>query len=519
MAEKNRRRSIAFRIAAVTCGLLVLPFCELVCYCAGLGEESVSEDPFVGFSGIRPLFERSADGQFWEVAESRRGFFEHDQFAVRKGDREFRIFVFGGSTVQGCPFSVETSFTRFLQLSLQTCDPSRSWKVINCGGVSYATSRLLPLMEECFQHQPDLYIMCEGHNEFLEDVTYSHLRDASSVLTSGYSVFFQFRTFRLLQHMMQKLSNGESFAEMRAASRPVLPAEVDALLDHQGGLEAYRRDDKHADGVVQHFRSNLMRMVQLCRNSDVPLLLIQPPSSLSDCPPFKAEYQASTSISDQKKIRDLLSSASSFFRRDPVHPEQNLPDHVQSDQISADAAGAVQLLQQAAEIDVRFALTWFQLGNALSAEGRYLDARNAFLRARDEDICPLRMTTPLETAMQQVANEFSCEFLNAADLLEAYNPDTIIGDDVLVDHIHPSFRGHQEIAHAISRWMYTKRFTEVDPDSLQETVQNVFVNHLQSLDDMYFLKGRRRLKDQQGWAAGRAEGPPLKNHLTEPAEQ
>ena len=44
----------------------------------------------------------------------------------------------------------------------------RPWQVVNCGGVSYASYRLTPILEEVLTYQPDLMIVCTGHNEFLE---------------------------------------------------------------------------------------------------------------------------------------------------------------------------------------------------------------------------------------------------------------------------------------------------------------------------------------------------------------
>ena len=126
-----------------------------------------SEDPFVGFSATRPLFALSEDDSRYEIAKGKLTHFQPDSFAAHKPAGEFRIFCLGGSTVQGRPYSIETSFTSWLELSLQAADPSRTWRVVNCGGVSYATYRLVPMLEEVLNYEPDLVIFCEGHNEFL----------------------------------------------------------------------------------------------------------------------------------------------------------------------------------------------------------------------------------------------------------------------------------------------------------------------------------------------------------------
>lgn len=493
LPRRRRSRQTAFRLAAILLALSCFPLFELVCIVAGWGDLSVSDDPFVGFASIRPLFERTADGQHFHTSPARRGFFEEDSFLVRKPPEEFRIFVFGGSTVQGNPFSIETSFTRFLQLALTEADPSRSWEVVNCGGISYATYRLLPLMQECLTYRPDLYIVCAGHNEFLEDVSYASVRDTSTALTRTYAAASRFRSFRLLQRLIHWRpspdSNRPAAAALNDGQRPVLPPEVDALLDHTGGLEAYRRDDVHARQVAQHFRSNLLRMMTLCRQHELPLLLIQPPTNLSDCPPFKAEFSDTVSVATVDEIRRLLDQASTVVATSP--------------------ATAVPHLEEATRRDPRFAWSWYQLGHALLASTRFDEARRAFIRARDEDICPLRMTTPLEQAMQAVAAETGIPFLNAAEILQQECPQEILSDHILVDHIHPSFGGHQIIAVRIVQWMLQQNLATQEVLDWEVSSRRRFEQHVQSLDNMYFLKGRRRLQDLQGWAAGRSEGPPL----------
>jgi hypothetical protein len=55
-----------------------------------------------------------------------------------------------------------------LELELQATQPDRTWEVINCGGVSYGSWRLVAVLKEVLQYAPDLIILATGENEFLE---------------------------------------------------------------------------------------------------------------------------------------------------------------------------------------------------------------------------------------------------------------------------------------------------------------------------------------------------------------
>ena len=191
-------RGLLFRLLAIALGLAPLAASEAVIRVFDIGRPSAHDDPFVGFSSTRPLFELSRDGTRYETARTHEKFFQRDGFEAVKPPDEFRIFCLGGSTVQGRPFSIETSFTTWLELSLRAAEPGRRWRVVNCGGVSYATYREALIVDELLRYQPDLFIVCTGHNEFLEDRSYPHLKESPVVVRAVLEQASRLRTFDLL---------------------------------------------------------------------------------------------------------------------------------------------------------------------------------------------------------------------------------------------------------------------------------------------------------------------------------
>ena len=121
------------------------------------------------------------------------------------------------------------------------------------------------------------------------------------------------------------------------------------------------------------------------------------------------------------------------------------------------------------------------------------------------------MTTSLEAAMQQVVEENRLPFLTAHELLRANTTNGIVGDNVLVDHVHPSFRGHEDIAIAIAEWMLSAQFASSHNPDWKQAMREKCQQRLQSLDNLYFLRGQRHLENLKLWAAGRSGGPPLQN--------
>lgn len=485
-APSPRRRLWLFRLAAVAFGLSLFVLAELICVAFDWGRPTDYDDPFAGFSAVHPLFVLDEAGENYVIPRSRLKFFAKESFPAKKPPNGFRIFCLGGSTVQGRPFSKETSFTTWLELALKAADPSRDWDVVNCGGISYASYRLVPILEECLRYEPDLIIFCEGHNEFLEDRTYDYLKTAPAWIAAPRRFLSKRRLFVLLREALLHSSKKPAIAANDA--RPVLNDEVDAMLDHQGGLDAYHRDETWRQGVVAHFDHNIRRSIQIARSAGVPILLILPPSNLSDCPPFKSEHRAGLTAEEFAQWDALVAEAATYYR--------TAPDK------------AAELLEQALAIDDQYADTWFELGSCHESLSRWDDARAAYRRARDLDVCPLRIIQPLQDVLREVAQETNVPLIDAHALLEKDCPHQILGDYLLIDHVHPSFTGHQRIATAIAEEFAREGIVTLPPD-WQTKREAAYRDHFAALDPLYFHRGQRTMESVRRWTQGKAKGSPL----------
>ncbi|MFK7820549.1 MAG: SGNH/GDSL hydrolase family protein, partial [Planctomycetaceae bacterium] len=330
----RRNRKLGFRLAAIAFGLMIVLAAELGCRAFGVGLAEQTDDPFVGFESVVPLFVENKAGDAMEIAEGRLRFFAADSFSKPKPANTYRIFCLGGSTVQGRPFSIETSFTTWLQQSLSVTDSSRDWEVVNCGGVSYASYRLVPILSECLQYEPDFIVVCTGHNEFLEDRTYASIKASGSA-------------YRMLAH-------SRLFTLMRSATMPdrserdqfLLNTDVNARLDYDDGLQFYERDDEWRNQVAEHFESNLRRMATACSDAEIPLLFMLPPSNFSGSPPFKTV--PNEAVADG--VRTHILAARKLYE--------------------TDLAAAITELKSAVEQDPRHAANLFELGRVCESAGQ-----------------------------------------------------------------------------------------------------------------------------------------------------
>ena len=470
-------KGVFFRIAAVLLGLLPLLACEIALRALGLGKPTDFNDPFVGFSDIHTLFVLNESAGRYEIPKSRQTHFQPESFAAKKPAREFRIFVLGGSTVQGRPWSIETSFTTWLELNLNATDSSRNFEVINCGGVSYASYRLVPILQEVLRYQPDLIIFCEGHNEFLEDRSYDSIKRTPAWLAWPQRQVLRLRTYNMLRSGVLRMTGGNAAA---TPARVTLGPEADARLDWKDGIAKYHRDQQWQDDVIAHFELNLRRIATIADAADVPLIFVSPVSNLQWAP-FKPEHRSDITPAELQEFDALLTDASQQFGSD-------LPE-------------ALQRLQLAAAIDDQHAGVHYELGTCLLELGRLEEARAALIQAKELDVCPLRMLEPMKEAIQAIAAETGTPLVDAETLVAAHSRRGFPDRQWLVDHVHPTIEGHQLIADAIAAKLAELRIVSPSPGWEKLRDEN-YRQHLASLPHAYFERGKDRLRSEQGWAHG-----------------
>lgn len=490
---RHRRKRFAFALGAILIGLLPLLITEVTLRCCGLGLTSDLDDPYIDFANVRPLFHRNEETGQYEIGPERQTFFQPDSFAIDKPKNEFRIFCLGGSTVQGRPYAIETSFTTWLELNLQSADPRYQWQVVNCGGVSYASYRLVPILQELLDYQPDMFIICTGQNEFLEDRTYGPIKQTPRWILRSHAWLSRLRTYNLLRKAAVRLREKRTESDLKG--RPLLPEEVDALLDYYGGLDEYQRDPAWRNGTIAHFRFNLNRMLSIALERGIPVLLVNPPYNLKDTPPFKYLNRSDITAEEKTQFDELWEQAKQEGLR---------------------VAERIALLKQAVDIDDQHAGVRFHLGRCYYSSGEFDQSKRHLLAAKDEDICPLRILSPMRQSVFEAAQVHSVPLVDAQQLFEQLSPHGITGNEWFVDHVHPSIKGHQQLASALFDVMVAQGWVK-PTDAWQSRRDATLLKHLQSLDAMYYIRGQQRLEGLQTWTQGRVRRIKGSGELLPPA--
>jgi len=463
---------VAFPLAAVL--LALLPFVLLEATLALLGVGSAN-GPTAGFSQSERLFELDEDEQVYSTARRRRMFFGPAEFTREKPKETFRIFGLGGSTVHGRPYENETSFLEWLELELAGRDSSRDFETINCGGLSYASYRLTYLLDEVLQYEPDLIIIATGHNEFLEDRTYGAEKHRSPVLRWTLSTCGRLRTVTAARQLL--FDESETATDFESSA---LESEVEARLDRESGYASYHRDDAWRESVVEQYAQSLRRLVSACDEAGVPLILINLGENLRDCPPFKSEHKPGLSAELQQSWQLAFDKATKL---DDTDPEQALAAYAEAE-----------------SIDDEYALLAFRMARCLDRLGRVDEAQRYYDRARDLDICPLRMVTELHEQLRQVAAETDTPLVDAEALAVALSPDGIPGNNCYMDHVHPNIGSHQQIGCLLADEVEAMGLAGDGRSWNAARRRQIYRRHFRSLGPAYLANGRRRVGWLENWA-------------------
>lgn len=481
------------RCVAVCLSLMPLAVVEIVCRTMEPGTvEALDRDPLVDLSQVSPLFVQNEVGDRWEIPESRYNFFRPDSFAAAKRAGTRRIFVLGGSTVQGRPYATETAFSTWLRLRMEANQPDTEFEVVNCGGVSYASYRVAKITNEVLKHEPDAIVIYTGHNEFLEDREYADIRDIGAMRRGAATVASKFATARWVRR---------NLLDDSGPTRSTMAGEVDARLDHAGGLERYRRDDVWRAGVERHFEITLREIVKTIRAAEIPLVLCVPVSDLVETPPFKVDVAPGLPEPMKAVLKKRWGEAMDL--------QQTIDFRINA---------ATRCL----EIDPGHAGAHYFLGRWLNEKGDPA-AKQHLVSARDFDVCPLRATSRIMEIVVQVATEYETRLVSTDQLFDQLDgefnrrPDGIPDPKWFVDHVHPSVRGHQLIAETIVNTLDDLDWVAATDEQANDRYQILVDAHLASLGEAYYARGQQRLQGLRNWAAGRA-GQTSANEASQTAE-
>lgn len=342
-----------------------------------------------------------------------------DTLAVSKPKNEKRIFVLGGSSVQGYPYPYIIAFPAQLEILLSSRFPDWSFHVINCGVTALNSFALVDFTEEILDYQPDLLIVYSGHNEF-----YGAFGSASSVKS--------FTRNRLLTRITMKLQRSAVYRSVQSVSSKLAGWTSEdtpqiGLIEIMAKNQAIPWDSTLVDDTLLNFKENVQIICNMAANAGVPVVIGTVVSNVEGLSPM-----------------GLLNDDSAYFNSLKTRGLEYLA--------ASDITGTAQI---ADELKNKFPINAW--GSFLAGKSKNLNHPGSgcveLKNARDLDGLRFRAPGRLNDIIRQIGVE-SGNHVTVVDIepaFDEYSGKGCPGYDLFVDHVHPTAYGHYLIALTIAR--------------------------------------------------------------------
>jgi hypothetical protein len=117
------------------------------------------------------------------------------------------------------------------------------------------------------------------------------------------------------------------------------------------------------------------------------------------------------------------------------------------------------------------------------------------------------MLEPMHEILREAARRTDTPLVDVRRLFEEATASGLVGNRLLLDHVHPTIAAHQRIADALADELVRQHLVRPEPGWEQRRKER-FEAHLAALPDIYFTRGQERLRMIRNWTAGKATAEP-----------
>ncbi|MGN7887609.1 hypothetical protein [Dyadobacter sp. 22481] len=329
-----------------------------------------------------------------------------EPFRKEKAPGTRRIFVLGESTTIGYPYFHNGSFHRWLQYRLAHTFPDQHFEIINIALTAVNSYTVLGFAREVVDFQPDAVLIYTGHNEYYGamGVGSTEKLGGSPALVNGILRLRALKTLQLATDLYHKalasVTSGKAENDGTRMQRMVAEQQI----PYQS--ELYQRG-------VEQFKANIGEVLDIFTEHNVPVFI-------------------SNLVSNERDLKPFVS----FSENNTRYPE--------------DYEGN--------------ALSNYNLGMQEFALAHANASRKYFSKARDLDGLRFRAPGEFNTILNQLAADHAnTHLVDLQGVFEAHSPGGIIGNELILEHVHPNLEGYALMSDAFYEELKKAKFIRPEP--------------------------------------------------------
>ena len=343
-------------------------------------------------------------------------------FKKKKDAKTLRIFVLGESTTIGYPYFHNGSFHRWLQYRLMHNYPDQNFEIINLSLTAVNSYTVSGFAKELINYKPDAVLIYTGQNEY-----YGVLGVASTDKIGGnpciVSLILNLRELRftqLLTNLYEKIA-GTRMTGSGGTRMKMMIAD-----------EQIPYNSKLFNRGIKQFRSNVDRTLSLLNKYNIPVFI-------------------SNLVSNEKDLKPFISIPIDSIQFPGFN--ENFKSGLKAYE-NSDFLLASQLLQKANKIYDANALCNFYLGKVAYKQGGFKQAKEYFVRAKDFDGLRFRAPEQLNVIILQLCSKYpNVHLVDTKTVFENWSNDHIIGNELILEHVHPNLTGYALMSDAFYETM------------------------------------------------------------------
>jgi len=329
----------------------------------------------------------------------------NDIFLTKKAENGYRIFVMGGSTALGFPYGNLMMFSRILNHRLQDTFPEKRIEVVNVALTAVTSYTILDFMDEVLAEKPDAILIYTGHNEFYGALGSASLESAgrSRVLILTYLYLNKYRTFRLLRTL---ITGTQDLFHRISDNQNYNP--FGTLMERLANKKQITINSSLFSHGKNQFEKNLQAIFMKAKKANVPILISELVSNIHGLKPFSS---------------------------------------VESDsQISAIQA--------------------FRNAQKYEKKKQYDMAKTSYYLAKDLDELRFRAPEVFNEIIHSISKDLWIHVVPMKRYFETDSPNALVGDNLMVDHLHPNKTGYFLMAEAFYKTLCEHHFIKDTWDSV-----------------------------------------------------
>lgn len=423
MNNTSKIKKFFFNLILFCFPILFIVLLEVVLNLTGYGKEyellheiTIGEHKY--YQVNKQVAKRYFSAQDVTIPDARDGIFQKE-----KAHNTFRIFCLGGSTTAGFPYQYNATFPSLLNDRLERLFPEKYFEVINFGISAINSYSVLDFTQELVNYEPDLFLIYMGHNEF-----YGALGVASTQKIGENRDFVKFylrmEKFKLFQLLRQFVYKIKGFSKKQAGNKTLMQSVVaDQVISY--------KSDKY-NLAHENYCQNLSEIISIIRDKNIPVLTSTLVSNVKDQEPFVSVF--SKDFLQQQEWNELFATGMELYNREEF-------------------SNALELFNKNIKMDAAPAKAHYFSGKCYEQLGTYEQAHSAFETARDLDALRFRASSEVNKIILNVCGNLNVPIVDMVGKFQQHSPNNLVGDNLMLEHLHPNFHGNYLLADGFVRSM------------------------------------------------------------------